>query len=300
MRPRLVVVEGVDGSGKTALVEKLVRELPGFNASLHNGAYHGVSTKQLMLNYLKNLNPPPCSHLILDRSWLSERIYAIVKRNGNDRLCDPALSLLDRVAMAMDPVIVHCHPPIEAVLQAFRLRGDSYVTTIIELERLYWLYEERFAKLTAIRFDYTNNTLGDVLHCWPSPAVVRHELPVIGTTKTSPVCLIGNRSGLSCVMNLPFVAPDATGCAWWLAEQLKVVDNSGLVWFDSYGITAVPESVLAIRPRLYVALGDRAARWCERAKIEFSHVEHPGFWKRFKTGKPYPIVELINATQILH
>lgn len=87
IKPRVIIVEGPDRSGKTALARMIANKL--------NAAYfHAIHTKaldgQAQFDYLNNLidNAKVCMtvsglHVVFDRHWPSEQCYGSVLRGGS-------------------------------------------------------------------------------------------------------------------------------------------------------------------------------------------------------------------------
>ena len=114
--------------------------------------------------------------------------------------------------------------------------------------------------------------------------------------------LVGERPGVARTgelkHRLPFVTFAGTGCAPWLAHQLESigVGKEQLYWINAYDALNVPtEHVFLelLQPRIIVALGKLAARWCSDASTRYEETTHPQFWKRFHHRERYPLLDLL-------
>lgn len=130
--------------------------------------------------------------------------------------------------------------------------------------------------------------------------------PGAGAYRRGAVLLVGERPHVArsgqLKHRLPFVSFDGAGCAPWLAEQLELagVPETDLYWvnaYDALGVPTDPAFVRDLQPRKVVALGKQAAEWCRDAGLSFVEVPHPQFWKRFKSGEPYPLLDVLRAPQ---
>lgn len=82
MKPKLIIVEGPDGMGKTSLARFIARRL---NAMIFHATAKGIQNDQAgyLLNILHNVEENMALHdcpVVLDRHWPSEVAYAPVLR----------------------------------------------------------------------------------------------------------------------------------------------------------------------------------------------------------------------------
>lgn len=82
MKPKLIIIEGPDGMGKTSLARFIARRL---NAVIFHATAKGIQNDQAgyLLNILHNAEENMAIHecpIVLDRHWPSETAYAPVLR----------------------------------------------------------------------------------------------------------------------------------------------------------------------------------------------------------------------------
>lgn len=114
--------------------------------------------------------------------------------------------------------------------------------------------------------------------------------------------LVGERPGTArsgaLRHRLPFVTFAGVGCAPWLAEQLESAEipENALYWINAYDAINTPTAaafLADLRPRVIVALGRLAARWCGDAGVRYEEAPHPQHWKRFRAREPYPLLSVL-------
>lgn len=127
-------------------------------------------------------------------------------------------------------------------------------------------------------------------------------LPGLGTYAPGSVLLVGDRPGVgwSGRLNWPFISGHRGGCSAWLCDQLEAggIPETQLHWinaFDQLGAPTIFDERMLKRlaPRIVVALGRHAARWCERLSVRVHEVHHPMHWKRFHNGQRYHLITIL-------
>jgi hypothetical protein len=78
---------------------------------------------------------------------------------------------------------------------------------------------------------------------------------------------------------------------------LKSIYNSLLL---SYAIrfTVSYNFIDILKPRLVIALGEHAAKWCELNKVHHERISHPQYWKRFNSKKIYPLIDILKKATV--
>jgi hypothetical protein len=297
---RLWILEGPDGSGKSMLAAELARD--GARV-IHCGPFARI-THGLGRLYLEAMLPAlqGFTDVVLDRSWLSEPIYADAFRHGHRRLAPADLRMLERVAARCRTVVVRCLPPLGTCLTSYRGRRVSeYLQREEQLAAVWRAYAAGMkTTLPVVDYDYT---APHGLH-WIDAVVTTtaHPLKVASAGYlTAPVLLVGEAFSdvgeYDCLQQYPFVSFGSSGCATWLADQLAVVGlmENQLLWVNADG--GLAELAAVARPRLVVALGERAAKAVDdrgfSAGTHVATVQHPQYHKRFRFNKPYPLLDVI-------
>lgn len=324
--PRLVILEGPDGAGKSTLVEQLRKEyeLSGEFRTVrvvHHGPYRGET--KIAARYFTPM--ARCiverdTALIMDRSWLSEPIYAKAMKRGGSRITFEEDRMLSRAALALDASLVICLPPLETVLEN---RPDdwwitdahtSYAEVIAEglTLRAGWVG----AHLPpAIEFDYTEDYFHTSLlkmRRYPNTG------PGAGVMAPDAILMVGDRPNTArhgdVKHRVPFVSfGRRDGCSWWLANQLDrgFISELELYWINAYDKLGEPteaEFIETMRPRAIVLLGLNAMKWYRKTAADVvKRLEdeppiyeeyHPQAWKRFHYTEPYHLIDVLKGLNI--
>lgn len=178
-----IVLEGIDGSGKTTLMQKLREYLetqskesaqpveiqvhrepsrqtqPGqeIRRLLSQSPHMTEELRKKLLNLFlqdrlestnKVINPfrraYPTGYLLQDRSWLSTAAYQANSEEESDEILD---SYLSRHDLYKPDVVLYLRLPIEEAISRMRSRNEHEVyETRSELKRIHQLYEYIFSK----------------------------------------------------------------------------------------------------------------------------------------------------------
>jgi hypothetical protein len=132
----LFILEGPDGAGKTTLATRIAKI---FGAQyIHHGSYRNV--KSLGKVYVDSLMLAVQGQtpVVLDRSWLSEPIYADVFRGGKDRLGPEGVRFLNRLALRCRAFVIRCLPPFDVVEKnVAATRADEHHNDLMALRQVY-------------------------------------------------------------------------------------------------------------------------------------------------------------------
>jgi len=157
----LIAIEGVDGAGKTTLIEQLRKNSQRYFLIVRSAGYpKSIATRSryaASIGALKELMTP--EHVVLDRCIaISESIYGPICRNTPKWTDDEILNELYSV-----DVVVYCRPPDEVIHRNSRVneqmagvleRIDPLITAYDEL--IDWLGSQRSGP-TVIYYDYTTD-----------------------------------------------------------------------------------------------------------------------------------------------
>lgn len=301
----LTIVEGPDGCGKSYLADRLVKANIA-QAVAHHGAYLDDGP-EIVNRYLTAMRYPPkaVSHLVFDRSWLSEPIYGWVKRHGHDRVGVAGRRYCERLALACQGVVLLPATDFETCAVRYMARQpQEYLTDLKELREVYNLYSALGTMSSLPTFIVNlDSDPQDIMAVVHRSRPLANLGPGIGHWNPGRVTLlVGEQVSRSYDTDLPFIAPNnsTAGCSFWLAGQLEGwgVREAELYWVNALnrdGHELNPMFLDFLKPRKVIALGKVAERWCrETAKVsKFETVEHPQYWRRFCTHQNYPLKEAI-------
>lgn len=161
----LIVVEGVDASGKTTLLENS-RHIRGRYFVLLRHSCRPLVPDDIG-NLLKLIDGQPVD-LILDRHPLiSEPIYGPILRKKNlvTEWIAPFTGAVDSWIKEIDRVI-YCRPPITAILT--NLNNNPQLAGVEQhLEELLYAYDRRMAEIKAlgvevVKYDYKRDPVPDL------------------------------------------------------------------------------------------------------------------------------------------
>lgn len=294
----LIVLEGCDGSGKTTLAEALAAKLDGSVIS-HHGPYTGVDGRALAGTYAAALKPALDGRtVILDRSWLSEPIYARHYRGVESRISKAHQRMLERLAIKAGGVVINCVRPFEAVLESYmRRKGAEYLDNTGQLSNVWKAYFELPSStfLPTITHDYVQQTTADVVH---RLSVLQADY---ASTRAKRILLVGEKANVrthaQAAYSIPFVSFSGHGCSEWLAEKLDEagINESRLRWYNAFMPDGQPAPLeqLCHHGCPVIALGRAASKRLSEVKISHRVVTHPQAHKRFHSGEPYQLIREI-------
>ena len=107
--PKLVILEGVDSTGKSTLSKYLARELNAcyFHASGHKTMHYSMNAHHMAMLHDIEVNLANGHNVVCDRHWPSEIAYAAILRPEAFKIYDVG-KIFDRL-VTMRPIYVHCH-----------------------------------------------------------------------------------------------------------------------------------------------------------------------------------------------
>ena len=132
----LIILEGLDLSGKSYIAEQLLKQLPDCYYIKHgnrpvDSSIDGIikiqETYSNMLHMWRSI-ATSYRNMIFDRFFPSEMVYSQVKR-GYDAFHDPFYEHIQDMLIAADyrVLIVYIHTHKEELVKRFELRGDDYM-----------------------------------------------------------------------------------------------------------------------------------------------------------------------------
>lgn len=160
-RKTLTIFEGPDGSGKTTAAKTYAESIGALY--VHFPAYPEITDNELSRVYLRAMEPLVVEQrdVVFDRSWLSERPYGSVFRNGLYRLSETAQDTLEDIAKVFDTVVVLCDPGLEVCLSNYRSRKN--IEMLDNEDQLIAVHKAYLAIQTTLPFGiYNYRTSGDI------------------------------------------------------------------------------------------------------------------------------------------
>lgn len=140
----LIILEGVDGSGKTTLANELSNT---YNIPIVKFSYPKTKKDktQMFYNYIK-LMYENNFNLILDRSWVSELVYGDIMRN-ECVLNDMEIGILNYLVNIHKGTLIYCDIGKIQSFNSAKKRGEDYVTNFKTHYFLYEKYDEMLSTL---------------------------------------------------------------------------------------------------------------------------------------------------------
>lgn len=151
----VLILEGVDLSGKSTLFDALIKEFPGIGLKITDRPINDSKVERSkikgyyssVLGFI-NVNYQS-KNFILDRFFPSEIVYSKVKR-GYEGFKDKELRNLERVIKPRNHLLIYCDPGVDTLVERYKSRGDEYINTT-DLVELCNRYEE-FLSGTSLRY----------------------------------------------------------------------------------------------------------------------------------------------------
>lgn len=136
---------------------------------------------------------------------------------------------------------------------------------------------------------------------------VLHFSRARGCTVPEAIVLVGDRPGPAAPKDpsyhhTPFYSTKNSSS--WLNCQLlrEEIPEERLLWINAYdkdGVPNDPTTLLNLRPDTIIALGGNAAKWlegvCGLEAGQFVETYHPQYWKRFRSGERYPLLDILKG-----
>ncbi len=161
----IVVLEGADGSGKTALAEKLRRQMDF-------GYVHVKTPKPGVDVFAHHFDPirGVKDRTVVDRLHWSDDVYGAVLRGGPG-LTDQEFGFLDGYLASRGGVFVLCSPPLGRVLENIAKAPRSENHDDATVSRVWNEYQRPpRTMLTTLVYDYVKD---------PEAAQLRHDLALM-------------------------------------------------------------------------------------------------------------------------
>lgn len=269
----LIILEGVDGAGKTTLANELVRRVRDADY-VHRSQPQG----DILTEYEDTLTYVPGGRsVVADRWHWGELVYGPVYRGGS-ALTPAQFTHVELFLRSRGVVVVLVDPGLDTVKERLATRGETFLQpgdvelvwrgfqAVAESSTCTWVKTAGTDPVDAERI--ISRAFDEQLRCHFLPRGYvgdpRPELLVLGDKRNSGP-------------GLPF-PPSPTNCGRHLLEALPTtsvgIANANEV--DPYSLW------LALDRPAVVVLGREAAKRCDATEIEsFGTVPHPQYVRRF-------------------
>lgn len=156
--------------------------------------------------------------------------------------------------------------------------------------------------LTKAHYDFQLSKLPNFLRSVEASRPAKNQGPGIGHWYPGVTLMVGEQINPRAAVSLywPFVA--AGGSSLWLAERLEEAKTNerDFYWINASepdGGATDAAFVRKLMPQRIVALGAKANLWCKRNKLNCVELQHPQYWKRFRDGDAYPLIDALHQPQ---
>ena len=114
----------------------------------------------------------------------------------------------------------------------------------------------------------------------------------------SDVVLVGESPGGVSPLQKTYPFCGLNGSSKWLNNLLDAekISESDLFWVNAYDLYGKSNDPLLVKNCLsttVIALGNKAADWCDKNGVVCLKTYHPQYWKRFRANESYPLIDLI-------
>ncbi len=306
--PKLTILEGPDGGGKTTLAKTAFRHAyyehcgpPPLPAS--RTGWNPAFRQYLEVVLQAAMRP---EDTVFDRLMYGELIYGPLLR-GDSSFQWWHVRMLERVLLSYQGLVVFCLPEYKACLNTWNARrAEELVDNADTLEQIYAAYQGIILRnsLPHVVFDYeTDGFIGadKFLANLDERRPPLNDGPGVGMFAPGVTLLVGEQINEKAAVNdhWPFVS--GHGASRWLTQRLveSGVPETDLYWINAKranGLWTSPGFVQRLLPKQIIAMGGVAKEWCQRYKLPHNEVPHPAYWSRFHASEPenYPLLEALS------
>lgn len=307
----IIILEGPDGAGKTTLAAKLRDALQqtGMVHMIKHGPYIGVEPEHICKIFFRGMASALTydDHVIMDRSWLSEPIYAQIYRNAPSRVDIQRRRMLERAALSRGAVVINCRPSFETCAKTFQSRADDeYLDDTKQLRQVYDEYDFLALQtdLPVVTYDYEMDSLADLM-AQIEQATIQNEASGGGAFKTNNYLMLCDRGPRTNVRASAVVVPfinflDNDGPSRMLANALieEGIPENKLYWINTQahdGTPTDPSFIKQLKPNKIFALGNNAYTWALNNNIKAIKLPPPLHHMQNYPDQPYRVLGLDNG-----
>jgi thymidylate kinase len=286
----MIIIEGVDKSGKTTLAKKLSEE---FKIPIKK---FGIPTGDPIPSYIEELGKN--NLYIYDRFLYGEIPYSIVKHRTR-YMKYLELRVLDLMVQTHSHLVIYVRPTRDTIDKRLARLGDDYIDRI-EATQLYEEYDEMFSDITSnlmtFRGDQDYETisnfikkivLGDTFRKVQSELWLKFNHPGIGNILPKYL-FIGDRYNY----NAPY---QITFCSTSGEYLFRALDAAKFPMGDCHFTNAfnagdiISENLINhLNPNTIICLGDIPYAILSKFNLKAEKIVkvfHPSYWKRFHAGE---------------
>jgi thymidylate kinase len=133
----IIILEGIDGSGKTTLAEQLSRQT-GYPIIHRSKPETEEDRQQMMKSYIDVCKQH--KNAIFDRCWYSELAYGPVMRDKSV-MTYPQMYELERLLAKSGAIIIYCTGSIATLWHRAHHRGEAYIINRSDFNEIYENYK---------------------------------------------------------------------------------------------------------------------------------------------------------------
>ena len=150
----IIIIEGIDGAGKTMLANKL-RDQTGYMI-LHRSHKTDADPNRVFDEYMQVIESG--KNCIMDRAWYSEMVYGPVMRDAS-LINYPQMYALEKALAKRGAIVIHCTGSLKSLWKRCMERGEDYLVDPDKYRDIYNGYETLMNEVPhlvpVVQYEYT-------------------------------------------------------------------------------------------------------------------------------------------------
>lgn len=137
----LIMLDGVDGAGKTTYAERLCEAFDGPSKIIHKSQFEGDDSIAEYTYDLTNYDPAGQELVVLDRWHVSEMIYGSLLR-GKSKVSATDVYFIQAFLKSLGCLPIIMTAPLPKLLARLEDRGEDYLPLgmVADIDRAYWAW----------------------------------------------------------------------------------------------------------------------------------------------------------------